>query len=284
MLFVAIALTGCESWHNAVNSIAEAGDRKADGSYKSSGYYSSSTAYGNPNVEIYNLNRTQEQETQLQPVQSAPQDFSQPIGRPADGSPGVTVFSVDDEWNTQPAAPVRPTLAPPSQYREDIPSPFNEGSLRSKSPSNLKTVYFSHGSSHVNAQGQKVVRAVADLHKDGRYGSLSVVGHSSKRAETTDPVQRSIVNMKMSMKRAMRVSEGLIRQGVPAESIKTSALGDSRAAMNLNGMSQEAANRRVEISTAQPYKQEYKSVQLEPSTYMTREFPAGGPVTLLPLN
>jgi len=283
MLFMAVVLTGCEHWHNAVDSIIEAGDRKTDQSYSSATYqntYSSGMAsYGNKHVDVYDLDTPQAQDTMQQGGQ---QDYSQPIGRPAEGSPGVTIFSVDDEWNTQPAAPARPSLIPPSQYREGMPSPFHQGSL--VNPGQAKMIYFSHGSSYINGEGKKVVRAVADQYKDGHHGVLNVVGHASKRAETSDPVQRGIVNMKMSMKRAMRVSESLIHSGVPASAIKTSAAGDAQAASYLNGKSQEAANRRVEIQSANGFAPEMKTAQNAQPTYMAREFPAGGPVTLLPLN
>ncbi|MBU0859741.1 MAG: OmpA family protein, partial [Alphaproteobacteria bacterium] len=72
---------------------------------------------------------------------------------------------------------------------------------------------------------------------------------ASSRAEVSDPVERRILNLKMSMDRAFRVSSDLIRSGVPATAIKTTVYGDTRPAGPMDSKDGEAASRRVDILT-----------------------------------
>ena len=109
----------------------------------------------------------------------------------------------------------------------------------------VSRIYFGHGSSNVNSTGKQVVEHVALT----RPAAVVVDGHASARAEVDDPVQRDIVNLEMSMKRAVKVSSDLIRKGVPVERIETRAYGTARPAAPVSGIDQEAANRRVEIHT-----------------------------------
>lgn len=112
-------------------------------------------------------------------------------------------------------------------------------------------VFFSHGSSRIDASGHDAIDS-ALRRGPGVDGFIRVEGHASTRAETHDPVERRIVNLRMSMKRAMAVSEALIRKGIPAPRIKATAWGDTQPAISISGMSDEAAARRVDILTS-PY-------------------------------
>jgi outer membrane protein OmpA-like peptidoglycan-associated protein len=116
----------------------------------------------------------------------------------------------------------------------------------------VSRIYFSHGSSNLSGAGKQVVSDVAQRQSQYNPGGLvAVEAHASSRAEASDPVERRIVNLKMSMDRAYKVSSALIRAGVPATSIRTTAYGDTRPAAPLPGVSAEDASRRVEILTGE---------------------------------
>ena len=78
-------------------------------------------------------------------------------------------------------------------------------------------------------------------------------GHASTRAEAKDEVQRRIINLKISMDRAMNVMRQLIRDGVPAGAIQVTAHGDRVPPVAVPGGDAEAAARRVEIITGTAY-------------------------------
>ncbi len=145
-------------------------------------------------------------------------------GRPAINDSSVTVYPFDSGY-----APGLPPMAPPSTARPDFASPFAAGGPA--------TVLFKHNSAGLSSEAKQTIGQVAG----SAAGSVKVEGHASTRSAATDPIERHMVNLKMSMDRALNVSRELIRKGVPAESIETTAFGDTRPA------SDEAASRRVEI-------------------------------------
>lgn len=106
-------------------------------------------------------------------------------------------------------------------------------------------IHFNHGSSRLTGEGKQVVQSVAQQQMQyNPAGMIEVEGHASTRAEVADPIERRIMNLKISMDRAFKVSSALIRSGVPATAIKTTAYGDTRPAAD------EAGSRRVNILTA----------------------------------
>lgn len=169
--------------------------------------------------------------------------------------PNVMVFPIDDNL-PPPVFAGAPGLMPPAP---EVPfsSPFPAGApapmmltppgsvpppLMAYEPAvtvNGAQIFFPHGSSRVSATGKQVIDDV--VRRGG--GLVEVVGHASARAEASDPVEKRIVNLKMSMDRAFKVSSALMRSGVPAEAIVTIAHGDTRPAGG------EDVSRRVEILT-----------------------------------
>ena len=105
-------------------------------------------------------------------------------------------------------------------------------------------VYFDHDSADVDGNGQQTIMSVLQAYGGG---PLSVEGHASTRASITDPVQRKIVNLKVSMERAFNVARSLISGGVPARSVRTVAWGESQPALAMGGKDTESASRRVDI-------------------------------------
>lgn len=157
-------------------------------------------------------------------------------GVPSSTDPSVTVFPFSNDMYTPGVQPG--FKAPqPSAYAGADQLPLYTGSPN--------IVYFEHGSAALNATARQAIASAAQSYG----GMISVEGHASHRAQTDDPTQRGLINLQMSMKRAMAVTKQLILDGVPPESIKTTAHGDARPAVMETDSATEAQNRRVEILT-----------------------------------
>lgn len=216
----------------------------------------------NGSVQIYSLDDPGVPVAPLAPPEpfASAAPMLQDGGMPSSADQNVIVYPFDDH-GVYPQE-YRPPLAPPSGGYRPLASPFG-GPLQSPAPllapplvqppealsypeerghSDASRIYFRHGSSSLNEPAHHVIDHVS---RSG--GAVVVAGHASERAETSDPVERSIVNLKMSMDRAFKVSSQLIREGVPAEAIETRAYGATRPAPPIPGAEPEQASRRVEI-------------------------------------
>jgi outer membrane protein OmpA-like peptidoglycan-associated protein len=175
------------------------------------------------------------------PVTSEPQGIA--YGNNAD----VEVFPFDGQ--------LVPGMTPPMAMAGNAQPGMANATLDSwiAAQGEASRIYFANGSAALSVSGRQILQQVAANAGPGKL--ISVEAHASKRAKAKDPVERRIINLRMSMERAERVSDALIRKGVPADSIKTTALGDTQdPRMVPAGMSKEAASRRVDIvmPTAQP--------------------------------
>lgn len=169
-----------------------------------------------------------------------------PLAEGGATDPNVMVFPLDDLPPVPVAMGAVPPLMPPAAevpFSSPFPATAYDGAVTLTPPgatvaANGAQIYFPHGSSKLSPAGREVVDSVA-----ARGGYVEVEGHASARAEASDPVEKRIVNLKMSMDRAFRVSSALIRKGVPPESIKTTVYGDARPTGD------EQTSRRVDILT-----------------------------------
>lgn len=173
-----------------------------------------------PNVTVYPMFEETTRPQDQRPALVPPSDQYRPMESPF-GGPLQTAVPVGDVLMTPPAP--------------EAPEPYVNGAASS--------IYFKHGSSTLNETGKQVL----DYTARNAAGKLTVAGFASEKAETADPVERSIVNLKVSMDRAFQVSSGLIRSGVPATMIETRAYGDTRPALVSAEGDIDTASRRVEI-------------------------------------
>ncbi len=196
----------------------------------------------NGSVQIYSLDGPAEPMAPVPPAAVYP-PVLQDGGVPSPGDPNVIVYPFIEE-STYPQE-ARPLLSPPSGQYRPLHSPFG-GPLQSPAPveshSDASRIYFRHGSSALDEAGMQVINYTALT-----GGAIIVSGHASERTETADPIENDIINLKLSMDRAFRVSSALIRDGVPAENIETRAYGDAKPGMPVPGTEREQADRRVEI-------------------------------------
>lgn len=180
--------------------------------------------YSNDSIQLFSLGDVEETvSTPAGEFKPAMAIKAMPKSTSADSS--VTVFSLDD-----PA----PTPVPAAKAEIVADAPASDGN----------TIYFDHGSAAINADGKAVVAEAAKA-----KGKIAVEGHASQRAQSDDPKERGLINLQMSMKRAMAVSKQLVAEGATPENIKTTAHGDAALAEPETTPSAEAKNRRVEILT-----------------------------------
>ena len=146
----------------------------------------------------------------------------------------VEVFPLDEDMGRYIAPRNRP-LVPPGPTQALASQEVSGGNA---------VIYFDHGESKLDNEDVAVITAVSADFKAMPSRLLSVEGHASNRAAPgiKDPVTRKVINLKASMNRALSVVQGLVKKGVPADSIRTVAWGEALT----EGDSENAA-RRVEI-------------------------------------
>ncbi len=156
-------------------------------------------------------------------------------GKPYGGDSSVMVFPLDNNTGHGGRGDIPPMITP---YDQGLNAA--DGAAR---------IYFSHGAVGVNGAGKEVTSHVASQCRAVGCGIVKVEGHASTRAVAKDEVQRRLINLKVSMDRAMSVSRQLIRDGVAADAIQVTAHGDRVPPVVPYGADPESAARRVEIVT-----------------------------------
>ncbi len=184
----------------------------------------SGTNYSGGSVTVFSL----DDETELSvPTYAEPQ-----YGHSVDNShSGVTVHHYDDIFGDAP------NYQPITTYdARGIPSQAKPQMVLA-TPTNA--IYFKHGSAALSGADKQMIK---DFIASVEGQSVTVIGHASKPVHVTeDPVQKGIVNLKMSAKRAETVAEALLRAGLTPSRVETVAKGDAAS------MDQETKDRRVEI-------------------------------------
>lgn len=171
-------------------------------------------------------------------------------------NPSVEVFPLDDDMaklihaepvytgNTTTTSDIQPLLPEAAPFSaDDRGSDFAAVSVPGAGQS---VVYFEHDMASVRSEDESVLSSLARSYNGS--STIEVAGHASTRSSMHDPIQRKIVNLKISMERAFNVAKALIEAGVPAERIETKGYGETRPPADSAGSDLEIASRRVEIS------------------------------------
>lgn len=166
--------------------------------------------------------------------------------------PGVEIYPLDDAM-TNFSSP-QPDAAPASLM--PFPVAENTGHSFGRSgdfvavptmPGGVPSViYFAHDSVALNQQDLAQISALARNYGPGAAQDISVAGHASVQSSIADPVQRKLINLKISMDRAFAVARALIESGIPAERVKTHGYGEEVPPAP-SDKPVEIAARRVEI-------------------------------------
>ena len=141
---------------------------------------------------------------------------------------------------TRPSAPAvaRPRGGPVAP--EGPTRPPTGGSVK------VATIQFVSGSARLSQGDRNILSAVYRLHRQ-RGGRVRVVGHSSSRTRSMDPIRHKMVNFKISADRAEAVAGALVRAGLRRDDISLSARSDSDPLYYEVMPTGEAGNRRAEV-------------------------------------
>ncbi len=234
LAFSSLIMSGCETMKsadatNGTEPVAVTGNAAAPQPMSDAQLKTLTTRYAGGSVEVYDL------EGEL-PAPYAPAS-EEPYGVSLSSTQGVTIYPLD---GGSPVFGNAVSMIPtPSAFGED-----ESGKMGARVNPNVSSVYFPHGSAQLSRSDRSALNSVAETAKFAPLDRVSVEGHASSKAQTSDPVKAKILNLKESLKRATAVSEDLIEKGVPAEKIKTVGWGDTLP-MGAN----EADQRRVDIVT-----------------------------------
>lgn len=164
-----------------------------------------------------------------------------PIGSPEAiaYSQDVSVYSLDGDY----AAPATTVYQSPTySYIQAGGTGFNYGHV-------VQKFYFPHGSSVVAKKDKKKLKDIADdAKKTTGPVEITLVGHASKRVDqTADPIKKKMINFEMAQKRANAVTHELNKAGLTPDWVQTVSKGDDEPNNEPGLMSQEDADRRVEL-------------------------------------
>ncbi len=164
-------------------------------------------------------------------------------GMPSSVDSSVMVFPVDGAYPGQAQASWPNSILPTNSMTASPGMGGGKASPHAGSGYAPSQIFFKHGSSRLGSGDRRVLNEVADKAKFAPVDRISVEGFASRPTGVSDPIESKIVNLKQSMNRAFTVSSQLMRDGVPAEKIKTSVWGDTKSTGS------EAQDRRVDIVT-----------------------------------
>ena len=107
-------------------------------------------------------------------------------------------------------------------------------------------IYHSNTKADISARDLKALKNVAKFvcEKDA---IVRVVGNSSSRSKDMKEIQNKIANFDLSLLRAQKVADALVKEGVSREKIFINAVGDTEKIVEENMPINEAINRRTEI-------------------------------------
>jgi outer membrane protein OmpA-like peptidoglycan-associated protein len=107
------------------------------------------------------------------------------------------------------------------------------------------TVYFEFGKATLTSDARSVIHEAAATAKQGPMTHITLTGH-------TDTVGSEGSNQHLSERRAAAVRKELIAQGVPANAISASGVGEKELAVPTPDGVKEKQNRRVVITETGP--------------------------------
>jgi peptidoglycan-associated lipoprotein len=140
-----------------------------------------------------------------------------PVARPIPPPPAAPVESPTP---TKPPAPPEPArespVTPPAPIVEDRMATATLDEINKNSP--LKPVFFDYDSSEINAEGQKILDANAEVLKKNKSGVITIEGHCDERGTAED-------NRALGERRAVASRTYLVSLGILADRIRTVSYG-----------------------------------------------------------
>jgi peptidoglycan-associated lipoprotein len=137
-----------------------------------------------------------------------------PVARPIPPPPaGSTTVTPPPE---PPAPAPEPTTVPAEPVAEDSIAAGSIDDINRNSP--LKPLFFGLDVAEVDAEGQKVLQANADLLRRYATWQISIEGHCDERGTAE-------YNLALGERRAVAARNYLVSLGIPAERVKTVSYG-----------------------------------------------------------
>lgn len=107
-------------------------------------------------------------------------------------------------------------------------------------------IYHSNTKADISSRDLTALKNVASFAKQ-KNAIIRVVGNASSRSKNMKEIQNKIANFDLSLLRAQRVRDALIKFGVPEDMVFISAVSDTEKVAEENMPINEAVNRRTEI-------------------------------------
>lgn len=107
-------------------------------------------------------------------------------------------------------------------------------------------IYHSNTKADISSRDLTALKNVASFTKQ-KNAIIRVVGNASSRSKDMKEIQNKIANFDLSLLRAQRVRDALIKFGVPEDMVFISAVSDTEKVAEENMPINEAVNRRTEI-------------------------------------
>ena len=103
-------------------------------------------------------------------------------------------------------------------------------------------IFFKHGSSRLGGGDLRKISNIAERAKFAPVNYITVEGYASRPTQVgSNSTEAHIINLRQALKRSEKVSKELVRQGVPADKIKTVGWGTAKATGNAS------QDRRVDV-------------------------------------
>lgn len=122
-----------------------------------------------------------------------------------------------------------------------VNAPAPGGALEGATPAGKLVLLFGSGQERLDARNEEILDKASRLYREGRPIIMVVSG-------STDSVGDPTQNLLLSQRRANAVARGLLARGIPAARTQILAKGETNPAVNAPVGTEEAENRRVEIT------------------------------------
>jgi peptidoglycan-associated lipoprotein len=137
-----------------------------------------------------------------------------PIARPIPPPPSSSTTVTPPPEPPTPSA--EPTSVPPEPVAEDSIAAGSIDDINRNSP--LKPVFFGLDAAEVDAEGQRILQANADILRRYQTWQISVEGHCDERGTAE-------YNLALGERRAVAARNYLVSLGIPADRVKTVSYG-----------------------------------------------------------
>jgi outer membrane protein OmpA-like peptidoglycan-associated protein len=155
---------------------------------------------------------------------------------------------LNQSWTGQTPTSINPNSPTYGQAGgPDVPPnyPSAGATVAPAPPQREFTLYFETNSTMLSAEARSIVQQAVDAARQEPITRIAVTGH-------TDTVGTAHYNQGLSERRAAAVRQGLIAQGVSADEIVASGVGQSQLAVPTAHGVNEPRNRRVVITEGGP--------------------------------